>query len=149
MSNEALLGANEALLGALVGMLGVISMITLIWLVIVIIADWKIYTKAGEAGWKCLIPFYSTYVRFSFTWDTTYFWIILGIAVVSAIISALHIPVIGTLLSIASIVINIIALHKLSKSFGHDIGFTLGLIFLNPIFILILAFGGSEYIGPQ
>jgi hypothetical protein len=39
-------------------------------------------------------------------------------------------------------------LHLLSKSFGNGIGFTLGLIFLNPIFILILGFGDAKYIGP-
>lgn len=42
-----------------------------------------------------------------------------------------------------------IQMHKLSVSFGHGVGFTLGLIFLNPIFTLILAFGSSEYIGAQ
>lgn len=141
--------SNGAVMAAVMGMLGVITMIMIVYLVIAIIANWQIYTKAGEAGWKCIIPFYNQYVRFGFTWDTTYFWVALGITVASGIISVLHIPVIGTLLSIASIVINIIALHKLSKSFGHDIGFTLGLIFLNPIFVLILAFGSSEYIGPQ
>jgi hypothetical protein len=38
--------------------------------------------------------------------------------------------------------------NDLSKSFGHGVGFTLGLIFLSPIFIPILGFGGSLYVGP-
>ncbi len=140
---------DSTVLAAVMGVIGVIAVIALVWCVIVIIANWKIYTKAGEAGWKCLIPFYSQYVLFKITWDTTFYWIVLGIAVVSCIVAAIEIPVVGTLLSLASMVINIIQLHKMSKAFGHDIGFTLGLIFLNPIFVLILAFGGSEYIGPQ
>lgn len=48
---------------------------------------------------------------------------------------------------IAAMVLSIVFYHKLSKAFGHGIGFTLGLIFLNPIFMLILAFGGSQYVG--
>lgn len=40
-------------------------------------------------------------------------------------------------------------MHKLSKAFGHGIGFTLGLIFLSPIFMLILGFGNSQYIGKK
>jgi len=36
--------------------------------------------------------------------------------------------------------------HYFSVTFGHGIGFTLGLIFLGPIFVLIIAFG-STYVG--
>lgn len=31
--------------------------------IVSIIAQWKLYQKAGEAGWKCLIPFYNEWVR--------------------------------------------------------------------------------------
>ena len=37
---------------------------------------------------------------------------------------------------------------KMSYSFGHGVGYALGLIFLTPIFLLILAFDESVYIGP-
>jgi hypothetical protein len=47
------------------------------------------------------------------------------------------------------LVIYIIGLHKLSKAFGHGVGFTLGLIFFEPIFMLILGFGSSRYIGKE
>ena len=36
----------------------------------------------------------------------------------------------------------------LSKSFGKDEGFTVGLVFLNIIFLPILAFGDAQYQGP-
>ena len=39
-------------------------------------------------------------------------------------------------------------MHDISKSFGHDIGFTLGLILLGGIFIPILSWGDSQYQGP-
>ncbi len=38
--------------------------------------------------------------------------------------------------------------NLLSLSFGKQVGFTLGLIFLSFIFYPILAFSNAEYIGP-
>ena len=46
-----------------------------------------------------------------------------------------------------NIIILIMMLNDLSKSFGHGIGFTLGLIFLGFIFIPVLGFGASQYLG--
>lgn len=60
----------------------------------------------------------------------------------SAIVSVL-----AYVVDIAVVVIGIMALHKLSKAFGHGAGFTVGLVLLSPIFILILAFGSSQYVG--
>ncbi|MCD8169035.1 MAG: DUF5684 domain-containing protein, partial [Clostridiales bacterium] len=31
--------------------------------------------KAGEAGWKSLIPFYNSYILYKLTWNTMMFWI--------------------------------------------------------------------------
>jgi hypothetical protein len=47
-----------------------------------------------------------------------------------------------------NIIFLFIALNNLSKSFGHGVGFTLGLVFLGPIFIPLLGAGGSQYVGP-
>ena len=38
---------------------------------------------------------------------------------------------------------------RLAKSFGKGIAFGFGLLFLNTIFMLILAFGGAQYVGPK
>ena len=32
--------------------------------VLLVIADWKIFSKAGEEGWKSLIPIYNMYILF-------------------------------------------------------------------------------------
>jgi Family of unknown function (DUF5684) len=52
------------------------------------------------------------------------------------------------LIPLVNIIIWIMVLNELSKSFGHGVGFTLGLIFLNIIFFWILALGSSQYRGP-
>ena len=46
---------------------------------------------------------------------------------------------------VISCVIEIIYCVRTSNAFGHGVGFTLGLIFLNPLFLLILGFGSSKY----
>ena len=52
------------------------------------------------------------------------------------------IPVIG---SFITFVFTIYVMYKLSMSFGKSGGFTVGLVFLNTIFLMILAFGSAEY----
>ena len=53
----------------------------------------------------------------------------------------------GTICNLGVMVIGITGLYKLSKAFGHGVGFTLGLMFLNPIFMMILGFGSDQYQG--
>ena len=51
------------------------------------------------------------------------------------------------LIPIVNIVILIILYIQLAKVFGKGTGFALGLVFLAPIFIMILGFGDAQYIG--
>ena len=97
--------------------------------IVMIIAEWKIYQKGGQPGWAVLIPFYNIYVLLKLVGRPGW-WLLL-----------MFIPVVN-------FIIGIIVINDLSKSFGQGVGFTLGLIFLSPIFILLLAFGDYKYIGP-
>jgi len=99
-------------------------------LVVIIVAEWKIYEKGGQPGWAVLIPFYNIYVLLKLVGRPGW-WLLLLIFV-----------------PIVNIIIAIIVLNDLSKSFGQGVGFTLGLIFLLPIFVLILGFGDYKYVGP-
>ena len=127
--------------------------------IISIVATWKIFNKAGEAGWKCLIPFYSQYTQYKIAWKGGVYFVSLiasliyafcyGYGDVIANNTAVGLRFVALAFAIVMFVINLIFCHKLSKSFGHGFGFTLGLIFLPFIFICILAFGKSQYIGPE
>ena len=66
--------------------------------VLQVIGWWKIFTKAGEAGWKSLIPFYNLYILFKICWESKYFWYILATVVASSILGGIG-GVIGALLS--------------------------------------------------
>lgn len=105
----------------------------LLWIGVVyalaVIPYWVIFTKAGQPGWPALIPIYSTYVLLKVVGRPGW-WLLLF------------------LVPFVNIVIFIVMLNDLSKSFGHGVGFTLGLIFLSLIFVYVLAFGSSTYRGP-
>lgn len=105
---------------------------TIIIYILLIIANWQIFKKAGVkfSLLKSIIPIVNTFVLFRITWGR-------GIIFLTLLIPVLN------------IVISVITYHKLSKAFGHSILFTLGLIFLCPIFTLILGFEKNEYLGPQ
>ncbi|MCI7290318.1 MAG: DUF5684 domain-containing protein [Blautia sp.] len=132
---------------------GIYLIFALVWWILQIIANWNIFTKAGEAGWKSLIPIYGDYVSYKIAWQTSYFWLSFILGIVASYVSSanlnesIFLTVIATLLRIVIAVINIMYCIKLSRAFGHGIGFAIGLILLQPIFLLILGFSSDQYYG--
>lgn len=105
----------------------------LFWLAIIvvsIVAMWKIFTKAGELGWKSIIPVYHIYILYKIAWGNG--WVFL----------ALIVPIVN-------FVVAIMLQFKLARAFGKSAGFAMGLIFLGPIFQIILGLDDSKYIGPD
>lgn len=111
--------AMNAMFGTMNMFAGLIGLIS-------VIALWKIFTKAGEDGWKAIIPFYNVYVLTKLVTGNGLLFLVL-------------------LIPIVNIFFGFYLYHKLAQSFGKGIGFTIGLILLNPVFMLILAFGDAQY----
>lgn len=97
--------------------------------IVVIIGMWKVYEKAGQEGWKCIIPIYNLYILLKIVGKPGW-WLIL-----------LIIPFVNYIFLIWTY-------NMLSKSFGKDEGFTVGLVLLGVVFIPILGFGKAMYQGP-
>ena len=97
--------------------------------ILLLVAWWKIFTKAGEPGWASIVPIYNVFVWLRIAGKPGW-WIIL-----------LFIPLVN-------IVISIMVTIGLAQAFGKGAGFVLGLIFLPFIFYLILAFGDARYTRP-
>lgn len=143
---------EQALAGGI--SIGMIAVFGLIWFVIQVIAYWKIFDKAGKPGWHCIIPVLNIYDQFDICWKGIYGIVcFLLLMVTSAAGNYLQTTQSTAMMSLAGIagliffVIYVIGLYKLSRSFGHGALFTLGLIFFQPIFMLILGFGSSQYYG--
>lgn len=104
----------------------VFVLILLAVVVLLIVAQWKIFQKAGKPGWAILVPFYNTVVRLGVVGKPLW-WVVL-----------LFIPFVNLFLFV-------IITRRLAAVFGKGAWFTVGLIFLPFIFYPILAFGKSQY----
>lgn len=145
--------SEDRILALVMGMGAAAIIGCLVLYVLLVIANWKIFTKAGEKGWKSIIPIYNVYILYKISWKVSMFWISLALIVLYSIFAALaqdgntFFLILALIAIIAVAVIEIMQLHKLSKSYGHGAGFTVGLVLLNTIFMLILGLGSSQYIG--
>ena len=101
----------------------------LAFMILMIAACWKIFTKAGQPGWASIIPIYNWYVLCKIVGRPGW-WVIL------------------LLIPFVNFIIGIILCIDLAKSFGKGVGFGIGLILLSLIFFPILGFGSAQYQGP-
>jgi len=147
------------------------SIYLLISLIFTIIGVALVFEKAGEKWWKALIPFYCEWTETKIAKaPVSWFWIyislyvtgifilimgffLLGFAIATSIVTlntglftfSLVLILASTVFLIVGVVFYGRILYKLSRAFGKGLGFTLGLLFLAPIFWMILAFDKSQY----
>ncbi len=97
-------------------------------MVLMVASYWKIFAKAGKPGWASIVPIYNLVVYLQMV-NRPVWWIVL-----------FFVPIVN-------IVIAIVLVHDLSKSFGKGMGWTLGLLFLGIVFVPVLAFGSDQFVG--
>ena len=159
------LNVDEAFVVGLV--IGFISMLIITFYILLVIATWKILEKAGEKGWKALIPIYNTYLLFKIVGAKKWFWISFASSFCGSLICSAngfnpsdmtaeqiqaydfggHPIVIVALIvmAILGVTVNIIYVIRTAKAFGKGKGFAVGLYFLPNIFWLILGLGSAKY----
>lgn len=91
-----------------------------------IVAQWKMFVKAGKPGWASIIPIYNVWVYFDIVWDS------------GAKMFLMLIPLFNIYYAIRTVI-------ELGNRFGKGVGFKLGLVFFQPIFQTMLAFDNSDY----
>lgn len=115
-------------------------LLVLLLYVVFTLPVWGTYQKAqpqGSPAWAAFIPIYNFIVLLRIAGrPRSWAWFLL----------LALIPYLG---SLALLVIAIIVLNDVSKSFGHGAGFTVGLVLLSVIFWAILWLGKSKYLGPK
>lgn len=122
---------DDAFLAVFIIVYGLIFLFAIAVAIFLTICRWKIFVKAGQEGWKAIIPYYNTYVL---TCD---------IAGKDLLTFVLH------FIPFANIYAAIVANLALAKSFGKDDGYGIGLAFLGVVFYPMLAFSKTtQYIGP-
>ena len=126
---------------AIMGLFSTFWLLGVIWVVLKVVAGWRIFAKAGQPGWASIVPFYNSYIKIY--WGNG--WLFLVPLVLS--VAAAGIPVFSTLFTLLAAIIAIITKYRQSVAFGQGIGFAIGLVLLDPIFNMILGFGSYEYLG--
>ncbi len=160
------------LLGALLSVGAMLLAVAIVISILTIVAHWKMFTKAGVEGWKSIIPIYSDYVLYKIVWNTKSFLVYVALLVVLSILYSINTAMaqvafdangnfvtagtpnilISVLISatlIACLIWYIRLQLKTAHAYGQTTGFGVGLVLLNTVFILILGFGNSRYVGPQ
>ncbi len=117
-------------MGVLQGVGAGTSVIFFIVGIVVLVAMWKVFVKAGKPGWAVIIPIYNIIVFLQIAGKPEW-WILLY------------------LVPVVNLVIAIIATLAFAEKFGKGAGFGIGLLLLPFIFIPILAFGSAKYSGAK
>ena len=63
----------------------IFAAVCLVYYVLYVIGFWRMFVKAGEAGWKALIPVYNRYILFKTCWSQKAFINVLLYGVIGAI----------------------------------------------------------------
>lgn len=123
-----------------------------LWYVVLAIGLYQVFTKAGQEGWKAIIPFYNLYICFKISGRESFFWLWAGCTIIGGLLSWMGgfwlfflLRIVAWVFSIASALLLADMWFNMSMAFGHGFLFALGLIFLNPIFIMVLGFGNDQY----
>ena len=144
----------ENLWTVILAVLGAYLAVALAIAVLTVIAWWRLFSNAGQAGWKSVVPVLNVYTLYKICWKPVCFWLALlssAAAAVCGVFIDLEQP--QTALALAALalialsgVLYIVMNFKLAKAFGHGVGFGLGLMLLHTLFVMVLAFGTSRYV---
>ena len=113
------------------------------------VAQSKILKKAGLPGWMGFVPYLSTVKLFDICWEVKYGLITLIILTFSSFFSFLFFGIPTAIMNVYSVVLYVNMCLRLAKSFGKSGGFAAGLIILPFVFLMILGFDKSEYLGKK
>ncbi len=114
----------------MLGVFAVLALLALGTVILVVVAKWKIFEKAGQPGWAAIIPIYNKLIMLRIVGRPDW-WIVL------VFIPPVNLGV--------SVLLNI----DLAKVFDREEIFAIGLILLPFVFYPILAFGDASYREPQ
>ena len=150
------LNPNEAIAtGSAIG--GIMSTYFIAYITIIvflIIAWWKVFVKAGEPGWKSLIPIYNIYILCKIIGINFWIYVIaipFGLIILNTIAASNNMLTLTNITDIATIIygiaLSIYEAIKLGNAFKKGVLFKICIIFFAPICYLILGFGKDKYVG--
>ena len=138
------------------------NLLSIVSIILIIVAEWKLFKKFGEKPWKSLVPYYSAYILYKYSWSKKAFWIYLLSSTLFDICHGISSYLADnapdstwmTLLILISLPFGIIAAvcsilyaFRLAEAFGKGKVFSAGLLVMYSIFVAILGLGKAPYLG--
>jgi hypothetical protein len=103
--------------------------VSVIVFVVFVIGAWKVFSKADRPGWWSIIPIWNTAVALQISGRSGWW-------------------VLGYLVPLLNLFVHIRWGIEMARSFGRGIGFAIGLMQLEPLFMVFLGFGDATYDRP-
>lgn len=131
-------------------------------IILIVVAEWKLFKKFGEKSWKSLVPYYNAYILYKHSWSKKAYWIYFAASTMFSVCNAVssHLAKNApdaswmTLLVLISLPFGIIAsvcsilyAFRLAEAFGKGRIFSIGLLVVYSIFVSVLGLGKSKYLG--
>ena len=102
----------------------------IVFWILSLVCGWRLFTKAGEAGWKILVPVYGAVCRYRIIYGKGRYFLF-------------------CLLPFAGFVFSAYSAYKEARAYGRGKGFSAAHIFFRPVTAVVMAFDRVEYLGPQ
>ncbi len=104
-----------------------IYLFTLLVVILMYAAEWRIFVKAGQSGWKSLVPIYNVYTQFTIA-GMSGWWVL-----------ALLVPLLDVY---AAVLLSLSTAERFGKG---TIFAVLGLLLFAPVGYIYLGFGNTKY----
>ncbi len=129
-----------AITGAAIAIVILLIVIGIAIAVLMIVANCKMFSKAGEKWWKALIPGYNTWIETKIA-GLAWWWFPIFFGLTALTAAPKYAPVVGTMLFLVGFNYN----RNVALKFGKGNGFAVLLTLLPVIGYPMLAFGSAQY----
>lgn len=129
------------MIGSFAGLLIIMGTLMTAWAIVATIATWKLFNKAGQSGWKSIVPIYNCWVLVEIA-GLEWWWFLLIIA--NSIISTLDLEILTPVANIVSYFALFNCYYNIAKKFNKDTGYAVCTGLFSMVFVMILGFSKKE-----
>lgn len=113
----------------------------LVFIVLTIVANWKMYKKAGKNGWECIVPVYGYWVLTEIA-GLNWWWFLLAIC--DSVVSLLGLEQLDTIANLVSLFAGFNIYYNIAKRFKKSNGVSICAGIFSFIFIFIFGLSKNE-----
>lgn len=122
-------------------MLIFLMLLLIAFLIVMVVASWKMFKKAGKGGWECIVPVYGYYVLAEIA-GLNWWWFLLAVS--DTFIDMLGIARLSFFANLVSLFANFNIYYNIAKRFGKETGTAILSGIFSFVFILIFGYSKNE-----